>query len=85
MCGGFICVLSLLMFAFVIVLMFIPYIPVMQLVYGCIGATVTSVYIVYDVQLMIGGNHKYSLSLDDYVFAALNIYVDIILMFQYIL
>jgi FtsH-binding integral membrane protein len=42
-------------------------------------------YIVYDTQLMMGGNHKYSLSPEEYIFAALNIYLDIINLFLYIL
>lgn len=35
-------------------------------------------------QLLMGG-HKYSLSPDEYVFAALNLYLDIINIFLYIL
>merc|ERR550534_2770742 len=36
-------------------------------------------------QLMMGGKHKYSLSPEEYIFAALNIYLDIINLFMYIL
>ena len=43
------------------------------------------VYIVYDTQLMIGGKHKYSLDPEEYVFAALNLYLDIINLFLYLL
>jgi len=34
---------------------------------------------------MLGGKHKYSLSPEEYVFAALSLYLDIINMFLYIL
>ena len=35
-----------------------------------------SLYLVYDTQLIVGGAHKkFQFSVDDYVFAALNIYL----------
>ena len=34
---------------------------------------------------MMGGKHKYSLSPEEYIFAALNLYLDIINLFLYIL
>ena len=48
--------------------------------YGSIGALIFSLYIVYDTQLMMGGKHKYALSPEEYIFAALNINL-----FRYIL
>lgn len=53
--------------------------------YACFGALIFSVYIVYDTQIMMGGNHKYKLSPEEYVFAALNLYLDIINLFLFIL
>ena len=53
--------------------------------YGSLGALVFSLYIVYDTQLMMGGKHKYALSPEEYIFAALNLYLDIINLFLYIL
>ena len=53
--------------------------------YGSAGALVFSLYIVYDTQLMMGGNRKYSLDPEEYIFAALNIYLDVINLFMYIL
>ena len=53
--------------------------------YGSIGALIFSLYIVYDTQLMMGGKHKYALSPEEYIFAALNIYLDVINLFLYIL
>ena len=52
---------------------------------GSIGALIFSLYIVYDTQLMMGGKHKYALSPEEYIFAALNIYLDVINLFRYIL
>ena len=34
---------------------------------------------------MLGGKHKYSLSPEEYIFAALNLYLDIINLFMYLL
>lgn len=50
------------------------------------GAILFSFYIVYDTQMICGGKHKQgAYGVDDYVFAALNIYLDIINLFLYIL
>lgn len=53
--------------------------------YGSAGALIFSMYIVYDTQLMMGGSHKYSIDPEEYIFAALNLYLDIINLFMYIL
>jgi len=53
--------------------------------YGSLGALVFSLYIVYDTQLMMGGKHKYSLSPEEYIFAALNLYLDVVNLFRYVL
>uniref|UniRef100_A0A671FPC4 Uncharacterized protein n=1 Tax=Rhinolophus ferrumequinum TaxID=59479 RepID=A0A671FPC4_RHIFE len=47
---------------------------------------IQSEYLVMDVQLMMGGRHHYyKLDPEEYVFAALNIYLDIINLFLFIL
>lgn len=35
--------------------------------------------------MMMGGKHKYSISPEEYIFAALNLYIDIVNIFIYIL
>ncbi|GAB1608260.1 protein lifeguard 1-like [Argonauta hians] len=55
------------------------------LAYSALGALLFSFYLVFDTQLMIGGRHKYSISPEEYIFAALNLYIDIIQMFMFIL
>ena len=42
-------------------------------------------YLVYDTQIMMGGGKMYSISPEEYIFAALNLYLDIINLFLYIL
>ena len=53
--------------------------------FGVAGALIFSLYIIYDTQLMMGGKHKYALDPEEYVFASLNIYLDVINLFLYIL
>lgn len=55
------------------------------LAYSCLGALIFSAYLVVDTQLMLGGKHKYALSPEEYIFAALNLYLDIINIFLFIL
>ncbi|XP_065322017.1 protein lifeguard 2-like isoform X2 [Gordionus sp. m RMFG-2023] len=42
-------------------------------------------YIIFDTQMMMGGDKKYSLSPEEYIFAALTLYLDIVNLFLYIL
>jgi len=57
-----------------------------QRIYGCVGAILFSFYIVYDTQLMAGGSHsRHKFSVDDYVLAALNLYLDILNLFVFLL
>ncbi|XP_032781085.2 protein lifeguard 1 [Daphnia magna] len=58
---------------------------IMQIIYASLGALVFSAYLVFDTQLMLGGKHKYSISPEEYIFAALNLYLDIVNIFIYVL
>ena len=57
----------------------------MQKIYAGTGALLFGGYIVYDTQLIIGGKHRNKFAIDDYVFAAINIYLDVINEFLYLL
>lgn len=52
----------------------------MGVIISCIGAVIFGMYIIYDVQIMTG-KKAYSLSIDDYVVGAINLYVDILGLF----
>jgi len=84
-CGGaLLCVLVV----FIISGIFFAFIPSprwAQIGYSAVGAIIFSLYIIYDTQIMLGGNHKYSISPEEYIFAALNLYLDIINLFLYLL
>ena len=48
----------------------------------CLSVQIFSMYLVYDTQIIVGGEHKsYQFDMDDYVLAALVIYLDIINLF----
>ncbi|XP_068618824.1 protein lifeguard 1-like isoform X2 [Battus philenor] len=83
--GGILLCATIVLLLFGIIAMFIPGNRIVTLVYASLGALLFSVYLVYDTQLMMGGKHKYSISPEEYVFAALNLYLDVINIFVYIL
>jgi len=85
MCRG---VMGCILFVFIIVgliMLFIPQPRYYDTIYGGIGALIFSVYIVIDTQMMMGGNHKFSISPEEYIFAAVVLYLDILNLFLYIL
>ncbi|XP_028987838.1 protein lifeguard 1 [Betta splendens] len=60
------------------------YSVVTEIVYGCLGALLYSLFLMIDCQ-MIMGRKSLSLNPEDYVTAALKIYLDIILIFLYLM
>lgn len=84
MCGGFLFVAVIVLFCFGFGMIF-WHNKVAYLVYSCLGALIFSMYIVFDTQLMLGGKHKYSISPEEHIFAALNLYLDIVQLFMFIL
>ena len=57
----------------------------MQIGMSAFGAVLFGMYIVFDTQMMLGGKHKYAISPEEYIFASLNLYLDIVNLFLYIL
>ncbi|XP_051791947.1 protein lifeguard 1-like [Erpetoichthys calabaricus] len=57
----------------------------LSIVYAGSGTLIFSIYLVIDTQMMLGGKHRYSIDPEEYVFAALNLYLDIINLFLFIL
>mmetsp|Transcript_45520 Transcript_45520/g.131863 ORF Transcript_45520/g.131863 Transcript_45520/m.131863 type:complete len:268 (+) Transcript_45520:104-907(+) len=58
-----------------------PMFSAMQILYAAGGALVFSMFIVYDTQMIMGGNHQHEFSVDDYAMAAICLYLDIIQLF----
>lgn len=84
-CGGMLCALLMALVIAGFFLAFMPKTKYTMIGYGVAGALIFSLYIIYDTQLMMGGKHKYALDPEEYVFASLNIYLDVINLFLYIL
>uniref|UniRef100_A0A0B6YRD5 Uncharacterized protein n=2 Tax=Arion vulgaris TaxID=1028688 RepID=A0A0B6YRD5_9EUPU len=84
MMGGMLFVLVIVLICFGLLCAIIPS-RVLSLVYASLGALIFSAYLVFDTQMMLGGKHKYSLSPEEYIFAALNLYLDIVNLFLFIL
>lgn len=82
--GGALLVVLLCLFCFGILAVIFQN-QILNMVYSCCGALVFGLYLVFDVQIMLGGRHKYALSPEEYIFAALNLYLDIINIFMYVL
>ncbi|XP_061696003.1 protein lifeguard 1 isoform X1 [Syngnathoides biaculeatus] len=60
------------------------YVYITQVCYGCLGALLYSVFLMADCQLMMG-MLSYRLDPEEYVTAALTIYLDIMLIFIYLM
>ena len=56
-----------------------------QSIIAAASAILFSCYIVYDTQLIVGGNHKYQFEVGDHVFATITLYLDIINLFMNLL
>ncbi|CAM9281428.1 unnamed protein product [Phaeothamnion confervicola] len=51
---------------------------------GALGAVLFSLFLIHDIQLVMGGRQR-QIGPDEYIFAALMVYLDVINIFQYIL
>jgi FtsH-binding integral membrane protein len=56
----------------------------LNLVLSIVGAIIFGIYIIFDTQLIIG-NKGLKFRIDDYILAAINLYLDIVMLFLYIL
>uniref|UniRef100_A0A7S2FID7 Uncharacterized protein n=1 Tax=Alexandrium andersonii TaxID=327968 RepID=A0A7S2FID7_9DINO len=81
--GPYLFAACLVLMIFGLFAMLFPF-PLMHKVYCCLGILVFSFYLIFDTQLIVGKG-QCSLTVDDYVFGALQLYLDIIQLFLYIL
>ena len=82
-CGGVLFNCLILLIFSTLIFIFLP-IPLSNLVFTYISLVLFSIYLIYDTQLLIGeGRVKFSE--DNYILAAINIYLDVIILFLKIL
>jgi len=89
-CGPYLLAALFCMMAFALVMgiwsMFAPVPKTLQIVYSLLGVLLFSFYIVYDTQLIVGGSHNaHCFDIDDYCYAALTIYLDLVNLFLFLL
>lgn len=82
--GGFLFSALMVFICFSFLAIIMPYNKLTHIAFASVGALLFSCYLVYDVQLLMDGK-RMQLSPDDYVLAAVNLYLDILNLFLYIL
>uniref|UniRef100_A0A3P8V064 Protein lifeguard 2 n=1 Tax=Cynoglossus semilaevis TaxID=244447 RepID=A0A3P8V064_CYNSE len=60
------------------------YIPWLHAVYAVIGAILFTLFLAFDTQMLMG-NKRYAISPEEYIFATLSLYLDIIYLFSFLL
>ncbi|XP_060620196.1 protein lifeguard 2 [Anolis sagrei] len=86
-CQGILFVMMMvLFFSGIILAIMLPfkYVPWLHAVYAVLGAIVFTMFLAFDTQLLMG-NRNYALSPEEYIFGALNIYLDIVYIFSFFL
>ena len=85
-CGGLLLVLLVVGATFASCVMWLPSRDGhLRTGYSAAAALLFSFFLVVDTQMMMGGHRSYSISPEEYVFAALSIYLDVIRIFLEIL
>lgn len=82
--GGILYSASMILLSVTLADWFLGFKTLHLLIGGC-GALLFSAYLVYDVQLLASGESCYQVLPDEYVFATINVYTDVITLFMYIL
>lgn len=86
-CTGLICVLGIVLAvtgAVTSIVLFFEYIYWLHMVYAGLGAICFTLFLAYDTQLVLG-NRKHTISPEDYITGALQIYTDIVYIFTFVL
>uniref|UniRef100_A0A672GY07 Protein lifeguard 2 n=1 Tax=Salarias fasciatus TaxID=181472 RepID=A0A672GY07_SALFA len=86
-CQGVLFVFCMVMLLSGLVLAFVlpfQYVPWLDATYAVLGAILFTMFLAFDTQLLMG-NKQYAMSPEEYVFATLNIYLDIIYVFSFFL
>ncbi|XP_013794861.1 protein lifeguard 1-like [Limulus polyphemus] len=82
-CGGVLFILCWVLFMFGILAIF-TYNNILKTVYAALGALLFMAFLAYDTQVVIGGK-KYEISPEEHIFAALQLYLDVVYIFLFIL
>ncbi|XP_040196197.1 protein lifeguard 2 [Rana temporaria] len=86
-CHGVLFVLVMVLFfsgLFLVILIPFQYVPWLHAIYAALGAIVFTLFLAFDTQILMG-SRRFTLSPEEYIFGALNIYLDIIYIFTFFL
>ncbi|KAG7477379.1 fas apoptotic inhibitory molecule 2b [Megalops cyprinoides] len=86
-CHGVLFILCMVMFFCGIVLAIVVpfgYVPWLHAIYAALGAILFTMFLAFDTQLLMG-NRQYAMSPEEYIFATLSIYLDIVYIFSFFL
>uniref|UniRef100_A0A1A8QEV8 Protein lifeguard 2 n=1 Tax=Nothobranchius pienaari TaxID=704102 RepID=A0A1A8QEV8_9TELE len=86
-CHGVLFIFCLVMFISGLVLAVVlpfQYVPWLDAIYASLGAILFTMFLAFDTQLLMG-NKRYTMSPEEYVFATLSIYLDIVYIFSFFL
>ncbi|XP_037704725.1 protein lifeguard 3 [Choloepus didactylus] len=86
-CAGLFCVLGIVLMVTGIVTAIVlsfKYVYWLHMLYAALGAIAFTLFLAYDTQLVLG-NRKHTISPEDYITGALQIYTDIIYIFIFVL
>ncbi|XP_054828595.1 protein lifeguard 3-like [Eublepharis macularius] len=86
-CTGLFCVLTIVFIVTAIITAIVlsfKYVYWLHMLYAAIGAIVFTLFLAYDTQLVLG-NKKFALSAEDYISGALEIYIDVVRLFTFLL
>ncbi|XP_037540079.1 protein lifeguard 2-like [Nematolebias whitei] len=78
------CIVMLISGLVLAVVLPFQYVPWLDAIYATLGAILFTMFLAFDTQLLMG-NKKYSMSPEEYVFATLSIYLDIVYIFSFFL
>ncbi|KAL3836677.1 hypothetical protein ACJMK2_022099 [Sinanodonta woodiana] len=88
MCSGLLFALCMVLiffgFSCMIVYLTVGYSKILDCVYGGIAALLFSLFLIYDTQMIVGGR-KHELDPEEYVYGALQLYLDVVYLFLIIL
>ncbi|XP_053103899.1 protein lifeguard 1-like [Hemicordylus capensis] len=82
-CWGLLFVAVVVLILFSILCMFVRS-RILDIIYASLGALIFTCFLAFDTQLLLG-NKELALSPEEYIFAALILYLDIVQIFQFIL
>uniref|UniRef100_A0A1A8I898 Protein lifeguard 2 n=2 Tax=Nothobranchius TaxID=28779 RepID=A0A1A8I898_NOTKU len=86
-CQGILFSLSMVMLLCALTLSIVVpfgYVPWLHAIYAVIGAILFTMFLAFDTQLLLG-NKRYTISPEEYIFATLSLYLDIIYLFSFML